>query len=188
MRSFKSVSEIVKYSSLIFIANFAGALILFASNLVISQRFDPETFGNLKTILSLALFLPMLIEFGAGVTIVKYTAEFVNSKKKLNHLINWILKLRTVLFLVLLALMFIFRNQISTYLLKDASLSYLVIPGILIAGLFFFEIFKSVALGLKAYKDYSVSKFLTYASSGILMLLFGYFFGYFYPMPVTNKA
>lgn len=177
-----SASEVVKYSGLIFFANFAGAIILFVSNILISQRFDPQTFGNFKTILSLALFLPALIELGAGVTIVKYTVEFINNKKKINHLIKWILKLRVALYLTLLALIFILRDQISTYLLKDASLSHLVIPGILITGLCFFEIFKSVALGLKAYKDYSMSRFLTYASSGILMLVFGYFFGVYYAL------
>jgi len=79
----------------------------------------------------------------------------------------------------LLISIFIFREQIATHLLKDTSLSPLVIPGMLISGLFFFEIFKWVALGHQEYKDYSVSKFLTLSSSGVLILVFGYFGVYY---------
>jgi len=179
--NFKSIfseTEIIKSSGLIFLANFFGAVILFVSNILISTYFGPETFGNFKIILELSLFLPILIEFGANVTIVKYTAEMIKKdSKKVNYLIKWILKLRLISYSILLILMFVFKEQIAIYLLKDASLSSLVIPGIFISGLFFFEIFKSIALGLQDYKEYSISKFLTFSSSGILMLIFGYFFG-----------
>ena len=76
LKSISSEFEVIKYSSLIFLANFSGALILFISNIILSRQFGPEIFGNFKTMLSLSLFLPTLIEFGASVTIVKYTAEF----------------------------------------------------------------------------------------------------------------
>jgi len=154
---------------------------LFISNIIISREFGPEIYGNFKTILQLSLFLPLLIEFGAGVTIVKYTAQLVKTKK-VNYLIKSILKLRLISYSVLLVLMFFLREKIAIYLLRDASLSTLVIPGILISGLFFFEVFKSIALGLQEYKDFSLSKFLTLASSGILMLILGYFFGVYYAL------
>lgn len=183
--NFKSIfsdTEIIKYSGLIFLANFFGALFLFISNIIISSHFGPEIFGNFKTILGLSLFFPVLIEFGAGVTIVKYTAELIKHKKKVNYLIGWILKLRVISYSVLLISMFILKDQIAIHLLKDISLSSLVIPGIFISGLFFFEIFKSIALGLQEYKDYSISNFLTLSSSGVLMLIFGYFFGVYYAL------
>ncbi len=174
--------EIIKYSSLIFLANFSGALILFISNVIISRRFGPEVFGNFKTILGISLFLPTLIEFGAGVTIVKYTAKLKKDIRKINHLIKWILKLRIISYSALLVSMFFLKEQIAIHLLKDVSLSYLVIPGIFISGLIFFEIFKSIALGLQKYKDYSISKSLTLSSAGVLMLIFGYFFGVYYAL------
>jgi len=177
-----SETEIIKYGGLIFLANFFGALILFISNIIISRHFGPEIFGNFKTILGLSLFLPTLIEFGAGVTIVKYTAELIKDRKKVNHLIKWILKLRIISYSVLLISMFVLKEQIAIHLLKDISLSYLVIPGIFLSGLFFFDIFKSIALGLQDYKNYSISKFLTLSSSGILMLIFGYFFGVYHAL------
>lgn len=182
LKSIISEFEIIKYSSLIFLANFSGALILFISNIIISKHFGPEIFGNFKTILALSLFLPSLIEFGANVTIVKYTAEFIKDKKKISYLIKWILKLRFISYSVLLISMFVLKEQIAIHLLKNISLSSLVIPGILISGLFFFEIFKSIALGLQEYKNYSISNFLTLSSSGILMLIFGYFFGVYYAL------
>jgi len=76
--------------------------------------------------------------------------------------------------------MFVLKEQIAIHLLKNISLSSLVIPGILISGLFFFEIFKSIALGLQEYKEYSISIFLTLFSSAILILIFGYYFGIYY--------
>jgi len=182
LKSIISESEIIKYSSLIFLANFSGALILFISNIILSRHFGPEVFGNFKTILGLSLLLPSLIEFGAGVTIVKYTATLIKDKKKVNYLIKSILKLRVISYSLLLVLVFVLKDQIAIYLLKDISLSPLVIPGILISGLFFFEIFKSIALGFQEYKDYSVSKFLTFSSYGILILILGYFFGVYYAL------
>ncbi len=182
LKSIISGSEIIKYSSLIFLANVSGALILFVSNIIISRRFGPEIFGNFKTILGLSLFLPILIDFGATVTIVKYTAELIKDRKKVNHLIKWFLKLRIISYSILLVSIFVLRDQIAIYLLNDISLSSLVIPGILISGLFSFEIFKSIALGLQEYKNYSISNFLTLSSSGIMMLIFGYFFGVYYAL------
>ena len=183
LKSIFNETEIIKSSGLIFLANFLGAVILFISNILISTYLGPENFGNFKIILELSLFLPILIEFGANVTIVKYIAEMIKKdRKKVNYLIKWILKLRLISYLILLILMFVFKEQIAIYLLKDASLSSLVIPGIFISGLFFFEIFKSISLGLQKYKEYSISKFLTFSSSGILMLIFGYFFGIYFAL------
>ena len=183
LKSIFSETEIIKSSGLIFLANFFGAIVLFISNILISTYFGPENFGNFKIILELSLFLPILIEFGANVTIVKYTAEMIKrDRKKVNYLIKWILKLRLISYSILLIVMFIFKEQIAIYLLKDASLSSLVIPGIFISGLFFFEIFKSISLGSQDYKKYSISKFLTFFSSGILMLIFGYLFGVYFAL------
>ena len=72
--------ELIKSSGLVFGASLRGSIILLISNLVLSEHFGPESFGNYKTVVSLFLFLPALIEFGAGTTLTKYIAEFSDDR------------------------------------------------------------------------------------------------------------
>jgi len=170
--------DLIKSSGLIFGASLIGSIILLISNLVLSKHFGPGSFGNYKTVVSLFLFLPALIEFGAGATLTKYIAEF--SDDRINYLVGWFLKLRVILYLFLLGSIFIFREQITTYFLKDASLSYLILPGLLFGFFVFFEIFKPITLGFQNFKLYSFSQFLTSASAGLLTIVVGYLFGIYY--------
>ncbi|MFH1472582.1 MAG: oligosaccharide flippase family protein, partial [Nanoarchaeota archaeon] len=113
------------------------------ANIMLSKQFGPEGFGNFKTVLSLFLFLPALIEFGAGATLTKYIAEGNTG------IIRWFLKLRVVSYAVVGALLFIFREQIAAVFLKDASLSALILPGIILFLFTFFEIFKPIVQGFQ---------------------------------------
>lgn len=170
--------ELIKSSGMVFGASLIGSIILLVSNLVLSKHFGPESFGNYKTVVSLFLFLPALIEFGAGTTLTKYIAEF--SDERIHYMARWFLKLRVILYLFLLGFIFIFRNQIAIYFFKDVFLNFLILPGLLIVFFRFFEIFKSITLGFQNFKLYSFSQFLTSASAGLLTVAFGYLFGVYY--------
>lgn len=77
--------DLLKSSGMVFGASLVGSIILLVSNIVLSKRFGPESFGNYKTVVSLFLFLPALIEFGAGTTLTKYIAEFSDKRTHFEH-------------------------------------------------------------------------------------------------------
>ena len=82
----------------------------------------------------------------------------------------------------MIALILIFNEQISTLFLKDASLSYLVIPGILLASTTFFSVFQFIVQGFHKFKLFALSQFLSLSTSAILGALlspFGIFYAIF---------
>ena len=165
-------SDLAKTSSIIFIATLSSNLILFLANLFIADQLKPVGFGVFKTIIYLFSFLPILIELGIGASLTKYIAEFGSrGKEKVGYLAKWFLKLKIYSYLVLMLLIFIFNEQISLIFLKDASLSYLILSGILLMGLSFFSVFQSIVLGFQKFKLYALSQFLTLTSSAILGVL-----------------
>ncbi|MBU4299655.1 oligosaccharide flippase family protein [archaeon] len=112
-------SALIKDSGMLFLASFAGSIFLFVANIMLSKQFGPEGFGNFKTVLSLFLFLPALIEFGAGATLTKYIAEGNTG------IIKWFLKLRVVSYAVVEIFAHGFRNVVSLALVISAfSTSY----------------------------------------------------------------
>lgn len=173
-------TELIKNSGMVFLVSFVGSIFLFISNILLSRYFGPELFGNYKTMINLFLFLPSLIEFGAGATLAKYIAEYGKDKGKINSLIKWFLKFRVVTYFVLILVMLFLKDQIAFYFLKNVSLSNLVLAGTLFSGLVFFEVFKSIAQGFQDFKIYSFSQFLTVALSGLFTVVLGYYFGVFY--------
>ena len=171
-------SEIIKSGGMVFSASLVGSVILFIANLLLSKHFGPEGFGNFKTVIYLSLLLSSTIELGAGITLTKYIAEF--SKDRINHIVRWFLKLRIVSYLILLCIIFIFREKIALYFLNDPSLSNLIMAGMILSALVFFDIFKFISLGFQNFRLYSFSQFLTLTSAGIFTLTFGYLFGIYY--------
>ena len=172
--------ELIRSSGLVFFSIFMGSIFLFISNLFLSRYFGPEIFGNYKTIVNLFLFLPSLIEFGAGATLTKYIAEFGKDKIRINSLIKWFLKFRFLTYLILLLAIFFLKDQMAFYFLKNVSLNYLFLAGLLLTGMVFFEISKSIALGYQNFKLYSYSQFITVGSAGLFTIILGYYFGVFY--------
>ncbi len=169
-------SALIKDSGMLFLASFAGSIFLFIANIILSKQFGPEGFGNFKTVLSLFLFLPALIEFGAGATLTKYIAEGNTG------LIRWFLKLRIISYAIVGTLIFVFRNHIATFFLKNSALNYLVLPGLLVFLLTFFEIFKPIVQGFQNFKLLGWSQFLTMFLQGSLMIILGHYFGITYAL------
>lgn len=172
--------ELIRSSGLVFFSNFMGSIFLFISNLFLSRHFGPEIFGNYKTIVNLFLFLPSLIEFGVGTALTKHIAEFGEDKGRISKLIKWFLKFRFIIYLVLLVTIFVLKDQMAFYFLKNVSLNYLFLAGLLLTGMVFFEVFKSIILGFQNFKLYSYSQFLTLTSAGLFTIILGYYFGVFY--------
>jgi len=170
--------EFVKSTGLVFLATLSANLIVFFVNVVFSKKLGPEQFGIFKTIFYLFAFLPILIDFGVNVSLTKYIAEF-REKRKIGFLVKWFLKLKILSYLVLVILIFFFREQISSVFLKDPSLSYLIFPGVLLASLTFFSVFEFIILGFQKFKFFAVSQFLNLTISSILAILlipFGIFY------------
>lgn len=177
-----SGKELFLNSGMIFSAGFLGALFLFASNLFLSRHFGPEIFGNYKTIVSLFVFLPLLVDFGAGPTLTKYIAEFLARKEdgKINKLVRFFFKVKGLSLFTLVVIIYVFRADFSIAFLKDPALSYLVVPGLVLSFFILFEITKPVILGFQNFKLFSFSNFLTTASIGIGTVALGYYYGVYY--------
>lgn len=170
--------ELFKSTGLVFLATLSANLIVFFANIVFSKRLGPTLFGIFRTIFYLFSFLPVLIEFGINVTLTKYIAEF-REKEKIGFMVKRFLKLKILSYLVLIILIFFFKEQISSIFLKDPSLSYLIFPGILLASLTFFSVFEFIILGFQKFKFFAVSQFLNLTISSILAILlipFGVFY------------
>jgi len=172
-------SDLARSSSIIFVSTLSSNLILFLANLFIANQLGAVNYGIFKIIVYLFGFLPLLIELGTNSSLTKYISEFGKEKEKIGYLIKWFLKLKFFAYLVLILLIFIFREQLSLLFLKDASLSYLILSGILLMGLSFFNTFQFITLGFQKFKLYAFSQFLTFSTSaalGVLLSSFGTFY------------
>ncbi len=173
-------SDLARSSSIIFASIFSSNLILFLANIYISKIFGPENFGIFKTILYFFSFFAIMTDVGINFTLTKYIAEFRNRKKeKIGYMVKWFLKIKFLVYIILVILFLIFRNEIAILFLKDVSLSYLIIPGILLTFFTFFMTFQAIVLGFQKFKFYAGSQFLNLVTSsilGVLMLPFGIFY------------
>ena len=175
IRSFFNKS-LVKNSLILFFATLFVNIIQFLMNLFFAKQFGPEIFGNFKTVIYLFTFLPLLIEFGTSSTLIRYVALFSSkNKKKINYLISWFLKLRIFLYVILLALIFILKDYIAVYLLKDPSLIFLIIPGMILAAASFFLSFNSIAMGYQNFKLVSLSRILGAVLTAVFAIYLSYF-------------
>jgi O-antigen/teichoic acid export membrane protein len=174
--------DLARSGGVIFLASLSANIILFFANIFIADQLGAVDFGVFKVISYLFTFLPILIDFGASSTMTKYISEFKGrSKEKIGYLINWFLKIRILSFSVLIAVILIFNEQISLLFLKDASLSYLLLPGVLILSMSFFTVFQYIVLGFHKFKMFALSQFLTFTTSGVLGVLLSQF-GIFYAL------
>lgn len=173
-------SDLAKSSSIIVIAILSSNLIVFLANLYIANELGAANFGVFKTILYFFSFFPLIIDLGVNVTLTKYIAEFRNKEKgKIGYLVKWFLKIKVLSYISLAFLFLIFREQVIALFLKDVSLSYLIIPGILLAVFTIFSTFEAIVLGFQNFRLFAISQFLGLAVSsllGILMLPFGIFY------------
>lgn len=160
--------DLLKSSSLVFLATLSANLIAFFANLFFLNQLSKEGFATLKTALYLFSFLPVMIEFGVGMSLTKYIAEFRNKREKIGYLVKWFLKLRVFSYLVLILLIFLLREQLASSFFKDPSI---IFPGILLIGLSFFNVFQFIALGYQRFKTFAISQFLTLAISSFLSVL-----------------
>ena len=153
---------------MIFMASLAGNLIVFLVDILLSNILGPVDFGVFRTIFYLFSFIPVAIELGINATITKYVAEFKGNKAKTNYLVRWFLKLKVVSYSIMMCVAFVFREQIAALFLGDASLSYLVLPGILLSGMMFFLFFQFLVLGFQKFRLFALSQFLTVFISALL--------------------
>jgi O-antigen/teichoic acid export membrane protein len=160
--------ELIRTSTMVFLATLSANLIVFLANLFFLNQLTPENFAALKAALYLFTFLPVVIEFGVGMTLTKYIAEFRDDKEKIGYLIRWFLKLKVFSYLILLFLIFILKEQIASFIFRDVSL---IFPGIILIGLSFFNVFQFIALGYQRFKLFALSQFLTLTISSFLSVL-----------------
>lgn len=156
---------------LVFLATLAASAVAFFANLIISKMLGPEPFGTFKTVLYLFAFLPFLVDLGINASLTKYIAEFGNESGKSRFLIRWFLKIKLLSYIFIIIVIFLLKDSIALYFLKDASLSNLVLAGIFLIAFNFFASFSSIILGFQNFKLFSLSQFLNSTSSFLLAIL-----------------
>lgn len=161
--------ELIRRGTLVFLATSFASIIAFFANLIISRALGPQSFGYFKTVVYLFAFLPAIIDFGINSTLTKYAAEL--GKNRIKNLVKWLLKIKILSYVFLIAAIFILRDYLALYFLKDDSLSYLIIAGIFFVALSFFSTFSFIILGLQNFKLFSLSNFLSSSLQAIFVLL-----------------
>jgi O-antigen/teichoic acid export membrane protein len=162
--------EIIRSSTLIFVSAISSSLIALLANLAIANLLGHDYFGNFKIIIYLFAFLPMLIDFGINASLTKYIAEF-RSKGKIGYMIKWFLKIKILSYIFLIVVLFLVKDYIALYFLKNASLNYLILAGIFLAASNFFSTFSFIVLGFQNFRIYSLSQFFIASLSPILGVL-----------------
>jgi O-antigen/teichoic acid export membrane protein len=168
--------ELARSGGIVLLATFLGSVIAFFANLMVSNILGPESFGNFKVIIYLFAFLPVIIDFGINSSLTKYISELGRDVQKTSHLIRWFMRVKVITYLIFVSILFLLRDSIAVYFLKDASLSYLILAGI---ALLTFNIassfFSSIALGFQNFKIYGLSQFFSSSLSAVIAIaLSGY--------------
>ncbi|MFH1229169.1 MAG: oligosaccharide flippase family protein [Candidatus Aenigmatarchaeota archaeon] len=168
--------ELIRSGTIIFLSTFLGSLIAFAANLLISNMLGPENFGNFKVIIYLFAFLPVIVDFGINSSLTKYISELGRDPQKSSHIIRWFMRIKILAWSAFALILFMMKDYIAIYFLKDASLSYLILAGI---ALMTFNIsssfFSSIVLGFQNFKVYGLTQFIGSALSPLLaIMLSGY--------------
>jgi len=163
--------EFVRSGTTVLLATVTASIIGFVANVILSDLLGPQDFANFKVIVYLFAFLPIIADLGINTTLTKYIADFGRNSKKAELTIKWFLRIKLLTYLILIATVILFRDQIAIYFLQDASQSYLIIAGVVFLSLNFFLTFSFIVLGFQDFKLYSLSQFLNSTSSAILAVL-----------------
>jgi O-antigen/teichoic acid export membrane protein len=172
--------ELIRRGSLVLVATLLASIISFFANIAISSIIGPKSFGDFKTIVYLFAFLPVLVDLGINASLTKYIAEYGKLRLgEAKHLIVRFLEIKLLSYVILVSATLLVNSYIAVYFLKDVSLNQLVFAGIVYMALSFFTVFNFIILGIQNFKLFSVSTFLSPASSALLALLLSPF-GIFY--------
>lgn len=171
--------ELVRRSSLVFIATLAASIITFVVNLIIANILGIQFFGTFRIIVYLFAFLPAIADLGINSSLTKYISELKGKPDEINYVIRWLLKVKVISYAILTIIVFSLGNYIAIYFLKDASLIYLVYAGMAFLIFNFFTTFSFVALGFQDFKLYSLTQFLSSLLTAVFALLLSPF-GIFY--------
>jgi O-antigen/teichoic acid export membrane protein len=172
--------ELVKKGSMIFVAIALGALVSFLANIVISNVLGPKLFGDFKTVVYLFAFLPLIVDLGINASLTKYISEFGKDRVgEAKHLIRWLLGIKLMSYIAVIAVILVLSDSIALYFLKDTALTYTIYAGTFYMAMNFFMTFSFIILGFQNFKLFSLSQFLNAASSSILGVLLSPF-GVFY--------
>jgi O-antigen/teichoic acid export membrane protein len=173
-------NDLIRKGGMILVATLLGSIVSFFANIIISNILGPKLFGDFKTIIYLFVFLPLLVDLGINASLTKYISELGKDRiGEAKHLIRWFLKVKLLSYVLVISVVFLLRGSISLYFLKDPSLDYVVLAGMVYLGLTFFSVFNSIMLGMQNFKLFSLSQFLnsgTSALMGVILSPFGIFY------------
>lgn len=173
-------SDVARSSGMIFLATLVANLIVLLVDIFISNVLSPSDFGIFRTLFYLFTFMPLLMDLGINMTLTKYISQFrKRSKEKIGYLISYFLRIKIVSYAILVVSILLLKDQIALLFLNNVNLSYLVLPGALLSGFFFFNTFQNISLGFQNFKLFALSQFLVLVISAILGYILS-FFGIFY--------
>lgn len=167
--------NVLKEGGQLFLATVFGSALIFFSNIILARIFNPELFGSYRAIVGLFIFLPSLADLGASLSITKYTAEYTDSRA--NTIIRFFLALRACVFILLLVFLLAFNAEIATHVLGSPEQAPVVMAGIILFGIIYFDVFRFITLGRGNVQLYATTQFVKYGVAGVCSVVFGYLWG-----------
>lgn len=170
-------------STLVGLATASGGAFLFVANLHLARLFGPVEFGRLRTVIELMSSLTLIVELGAGPSLVKYISE--HGIERTRDLARRILTLRAVLFVALASAVFLGRDTLAGWTLEDAAgsapvdplLGHYVAAGALYLLLVYVDICKFLVLAYQKIRLFALSIATTFLANGALAAAFATFGG-----------
>ena len=169
--------QVLTDGTLVVLATVLGGAVLFVVNLYLARRFGPAEFGAFRLIISLSSLLVILVECGAGPTLIKYTPALAASHVR--DLTRKVFAFRAAGYLGLTALILLLREPLTRLVFDDPALVRYTVAGAMLVFFLYFDIFRFLVVAHARIRLYAGSVAATFVANGALALAFGYLGGVF---------
>lgn len=148
------------------------------SGIIVARILGKELYGEFGTIKTTLVYIAIVSTFGFGYTSTKYISEYLLTRKDyLNSLVKTMLNITLIFSIILALFLFIFSNQVATFInaphldfnLKISALT------IIVNALVSTQI--GILSGFKAFKDIARSSSLAGIVTFLSSIIFTYFGG-----------
>jgi O-antigen/teichoic acid export membrane protein len=162
--------RLVKGSAIVFIALIGSQFVAFLLRMFLARSLTVEEYGLFYAVFFFISFFEIFRDLGFGSALVKYIPEF-NVKKqfgKLKSSIAFTLALRAVFALFIMALLFIFSDQIASSFLKTGAAAPIIQ---ILAVWFFVMIFLPFLSVFQSFQDMPVYALLQFLRNFLVLIL-----------------
>ena len=169
--------ELIKHSSIIFIASFIGGVCNYLFQLFIGRTLGPEEFGVFGSLFAIFYVISVLtatIQTGTARFVSKFIGE--NTPEKVSFFLKSLMKKMIILGIVIVLLITIMSKYISAFLKID-SIIPVIILGIIFLFLTSLPVYLGALQGLQKFISLCLNSILNYSSKlifGVIFIVIGF--------------